>query len=82
MRSREYWVYILASKRNGTLYVGMTNNLSRRVWGHKQGLVKGFTKKVWRASLGLFRLFPEPTPSHRRGKATEETESGVEDSVD
>ena len=45
MRRHEYWVYILASKRNGTLYIGVTNNLSRRVWLHKQGLVEGFTKK-------------------------------------
>lgn len=45
MRQREYHVYILAGKRNGTLYVGMTNNLARRMWEHRQGLVEGFTKK-------------------------------------
>lgn len=38
-------VYILASKRNGTLYVGVTSNLPRRVWQHKNGVVEGFTKK-------------------------------------
>ena len=38
-------VYILASKRNGTLYVGVTSNLSGRVSEHKQNLIEGFTKR-------------------------------------
>ncbi len=42
---RKYYVYILASKRNGTLYTGVTNDLVRRVGEHKAGTNEGFTKK-------------------------------------
>ena len=42
---KNYYVYILASKRNGTLYVGVTNDLERRISEHKQKIVKGFTEK-------------------------------------
>jgi putative endonuclease len=41
----QYYVYILASQRNGTLYIGMTNNLLRRIWEHKNDVVEGFTKQ-------------------------------------
>ncbi|EIL99370.1 GIY-YIG nuclease family protein [Rhodanobacter thiooxydans] len=38
-------VYILASQRNGTLYIGVTSNLVQRVWQHREGVVEGFTEK-------------------------------------
>jgi len=41
----DYYVYILASERNGTLYVGVTNDIIRRIQEHKEGLIEGFTKK-------------------------------------
>ena len=40
-----FWVYILASGRGGTLYVDVTNNLIRRIFEHREGLVPGFTKR-------------------------------------
>lgn len=45
MEERFYYVYILASGRNGTLYVGVTNDLGRRVEEHKADFTEGFTKK-------------------------------------
>lgn len=45
------WTYILASRRNGTLYIGATTNLVRRVWEHRQGAVPGFT-----SAYGVFQL--------------------------
>ncbi|MDO8669507.1 MAG: GIY-YIG nuclease family protein [Candidatus Buchananbacteria bacterium] len=40
-----YYVYILTNKQNGVLYTGITNNLLRRVWEHRNKIVKGFTEK-------------------------------------
>jgi len=44
-KMKEYYVYILASKRNGTIYIGVTNNLKKRIYEHREGLIGGFTKK-------------------------------------
>ena len=39
------WLYIMANRPNGTLYVGVTSDLARRAWEHREGLVPGFTKR-------------------------------------
>jgi len=52
--SRSYYVYILASKKNGVLYIGVTNNLLRRVYEHKKKLIKGFTTKYFVSKLVYF----------------------------
>ena len=43
--AKQFYVYILASKRNGTLYTGVTSNLIQRVWQHKHDVIQGFTRK-------------------------------------
>lgn len=54
-----YFVYILASRRNGTLYIGVTNDLKRRVWEHKHNLVRGFTEKYGVHSLVYYEQFDD-----------------------
>lgn len=56
---KQYYVYILASKRNGTLYIGVTNNLILRVKEHKEGLVEGFTKKYLIHLLVYFEMYKD-----------------------
>jgi putative endonuclease len=63
-----YYVYILASRRNGTLYIGFTNNLARRVSEHKNGLIKGFTKKYGVHRLVYYEIFVDPASAITREK--------------
>ncbi len=56
---KSYFIYILASKRNGTLYIGVTNNLMRRIYEHKNKLVAGFTKKYNIDQLVYFEEFDD-----------------------
>jgi len=55
---RTFYVYILASQRNGTLYVGVTSNLARRVYEHREGVIKGFTHRYGVKSLVWYETFP------------------------
>jgi putative endonuclease len=57
--SKTYYVYILASRRNGTLYIGVTNDLVRRTWEHREGLVPGFTKKYDVKTLVYYEIFED-----------------------
>ena len=60
-----YWVYILASRRHGTLYVGVTNSLERRVAEHKAKKVPGLTKRYGVDRLVFYRGFGEVTEAIR-----------------
>jgi putative endonuclease len=65
---RCYFVYILASKRYGTLYVGVTNDVTRRTWEHKQKLVEGFTKKYGVHMLVYYETFTDVVEAIAREK--------------
>ena len=54
---KQCYVYILFSKKNGTLYVGVTNDLVKRVWQHKNKVVEGFTKQYGVDKLGYYEVF-------------------------
>ena len=56
---KTYYVYILASKRNGTLYIGVTNDLARRMAEHRDGLASGFTKKYGVKMLVYYETFDD-----------------------
>ena len=45
MMDKQFYVYMLASKRNGTLYIGVSSNIVQRIWQHKNKMVEGFTKR-------------------------------------
>lgn len=63
-----YYVYLLASERNGTLYVGMTNDLIRRVWEHRTDAVPGFTRSHRVHALVHFETFDDPASAIAREK--------------
>ena len=65
---KTYYVYILASKQNGTLYIGVTNDLVRRISEHREGLAPGFTKTYGVKRLVYFEVFDDIEQAIRREK--------------
>ena len=65
-------VYILASRRNGTLYTGVTSNLVQRVWQHRNNLAEGFTRKYGVHVLVWFELHVTMQSAIEREKAIKE----------
>jgi len=65
---KEFYVYILCSKRNGTLYTGVTSNLPKRIYEHKHNLVDGFTKKYSVHSLVWFARYESADEAITREK--------------
>jgi putative endonuclease len=67
-RERQYFVYILASRPYGTLYVGVTNDLLKRAHEHREGLIDGFTKHYGVKTLVYFESFGMITAAIHREK--------------
>lgn len=67
MKDKTFYIYIMVSK-SGTLYVGMTNNIKRRVFEHKNHLVPGFTDKYSIDRLLYFETFAKPASAINREK--------------
>jgi putative endonuclease len=65
---KNYCIYILTNKNNTVLYVGVTNNLTRRIWEHKSKLIEGFTKKYNVDKLVYFESFDNPKDAIKREK--------------
>jgi putative endonuclease len=65
---KDFWVYILASKRNGTLYIGVTSDLAQRIWEHKNKLVEGFTLRYDVDKLVYFESFADAESAITREK--------------
>ncbi len=65
--NHSYWTYIVAS-RTGTLYVGITNNIERRIWEHKTGQIDGFSQKYHCERLVYYEVFDQVLDAIAREK--------------
>ncbi|MBD1547996.1 GIY-YIG nuclease family protein [Roseibium aggregatum] len=63
-----YFVYILASRKNGTLYTGVTNDLARRVWEHREKHTSGFTSRYGVSLLVYYEIHEDVTAAIHREK--------------
>ncbi len=68
VKTKQFFVYILASKKNGTVYVGVTSDLIKRVWEHKNGLVDGFTNQYDVKMLVYYEMHDNAENAIRREK--------------
>ena len=68
MNDRHYYIYILASHRNGTLYTGFTSDLIGRTWSHKNDVVEGFTNEYQVHRLVHYEVFEDRDAALKREK--------------
>ncbi len=63
------WIYIITNRRNGILYVGVTSDLPKRIYQHREGIVEGFTKRYGLKMLVYYEQFDDIREAIRREKA-------------
>ncbi|MBI4041626.1 MAG: GIY-YIG nuclease family protein [Deltaproteobacteria bacterium] len=68
MSAKQYYTYILTNKKDGTLYVGTTSNLIKRIYEHKHKFVDGFTQKYQLDKLVHYEIFDDPENAIHREK--------------
>ena len=66
MQNKRFYVYILANKKNGFLYIGMTSNPVKRVWEHKNAVIDGHTKKYSIKRLVYFEVYDDAENAAQR----------------
>src|SRR5690606_10748475 len=69
---KKFWVYMMASQFNGTLYIGMTADLTKRVWEHRNGVIDGFTKEYGVGRLVYFEPHDNAESAIRRERQMKE----------
>ena len=67
-----FCVYMMASRRRGTIYIGVTSNLVKRVWEHREGVVEGFTKQYNVKRLVWYEVHEDPVEAIAREKRLKE----------
>jgi putative endonuclease len=77
-----YYVYILASRKDGATYIGVTNDIVRRIYEHRTKAVPGFTSKYNITRLVWFEIYDDPISAISRRERTKEVEAGLEDPID
>lgn len=65
---KAFYVYVMANSNNAVLYIGVTSDLIKRVWQHREGLVEGFTKKYNCKKLVYFEVMLNPATAISREK--------------
>lgn len=72
MNQKHYYVYILSSFKNRVLYIGVTSDLKKRIWEHKEGITGGFTQKYKVNRLVYFEVYDDPENAIQREKRMKE----------